>query len=182
MFPTLTPETAAPRVRPALTHAQRQFGFIPSPLARMASSPTAVEAFSKLLGLFDQSSLGALEREVVALTVARVNGCHYCMAMHSALLSRSSEGQPVVPALREGAPLAEPRLEALRQFVLTLLDTRGAVGPEAERAFTAAGFDAQQALDVVVGVAAYTLSTFANRLTAAPLDAAFEAHRWHAPA
>jgi uncharacterized peroxidase-related enzyme len=180
MFPTLTPETAAPSVRPALTHAQRQFGFLPSPLARMASSPTAVEAFGTLLRLFDHSSLGPLEREVVALTVARVNGCHYCMAMHTALLSRSVEGQALVPALREGTRLAEPRLEALRRFVLRLLETRGAIGPEAEQAFAAAGFGAQEALEVVVGVAAYTLTTFANRLTGAPLDAAFEAHRWHA--
>ncbi len=178
MFSTLTPDTAPTGAGPALAHAQRQFGFIPSPLARMAASPTAVEAFGKLLGLFDRSSLGPLEREVLALTVARFNGCHYCMAMHSAMLAGTAEGAPLVGALREGTALPSPRLEALRRFVLRVLETRGAVGSEAEQALLLAGFGAREALDVVVGVATYTLSTYANRLTDAPLDAAFEAHRW----
>jgi hypothetical protein len=34
---------------------------------------------------------------------------------------------------------------------------------------------------VVLGVAAYTLSTYANRLTQAPLDAPFQAFAWNEP-
>jgi hypothetical protein len=34
----------------------------------------------------------------------------------------------------------------------------------------------------VLGIGTYTLSTFANRLTAAPLDDAFADHVWHAAA
>ena len=49
------------------------------------------------------------------------------------------------------------------------------------RAFEAAGFDAQHALDAVLGTGVYVLSTLSNILTAAPLDAAFEAFRWAVP-
>lgn len=55
-------------------------------------------------------------------------------------------------------------------FTLALLERTGDVSDEVWQQFLAAGFDRAAALEVVVGVAAYTLTTFANRLTEAPLD------------
>ncbi|BCJ59097.1 carboxymuconolactone decarboxylase family protein [Micromonospora endophytica] len=68
-----------------------------------------------------------------------------------------------------GTPLPDERLEALRLFTLAVLDHRGAVPDEELSAFLAAGFQPRHALDVVLGVGTYTISTFANRLTRAPL-------------
>lgn len=48
------------------------------------------------------------------------------------------------------------------------MDHRGAVGDEETRAFLGAGYTPQNALEVVLGVGAYTISTFANRLIDAP--------------
>lgn len=45
-------------------------------------------------------------------------------------------------------------------------------------AFQAAGFTEEQALDVVLGVGVYVLSTFANRVTCAEIDAPFAAFAW----
>lgn len=47
------------------------------------------------------------------------------------------------------------------------MDTAGGVTDEQLTAFTDAGFDRAQALEVVLGIGAYTLSTFANRMTQA---------------
>jgi alkylhydroperoxidase family enzyme len=62
-----------------------------------------------------------------------------------------------------------------------VLATRGAAGEDCLRAFFAAGYDAGQALDVVLAIGASTLSTYANRLTGVPLDGAFAPFRWEAP-
>ncbi|MFZ5443586.1 MAG: carboxymuconolactone decarboxylase family protein [Myxococcota bacterium] len=155
----------------------RQFGFVPSPVALMAASPAALDGFGRLLHVFERSSLAPLEREVLIFTVARRNGCHYCMAMHSALTAKQGHAH-LLPALRDGAPLADAKLEALRQFVLALLERRGAATDEDLARFAAAGFTPENALDAVVGIGLFTLSTFANRLTRAPLDAAFEPFAW----
>jgi alkylhydroperoxidase family enzyme len=85
-----------------------------------------------------------------------------------------------VAALRAESPLPEPRLEALRVFVHAVMDTRGEVPAEGLEAFTGAGYTQRNALEVVLGIGTYTLSTFANRLTRAPLDDAFAGHAWHA--
>ena len=181
-FPEHTVVTAPAAARPLLVGSQKMFGFIPSPMARLAVQPAVASAFLHLNGVWERTSLTETEREVVVMAVARANGCAYCVAMHSAALARNGAPAPLIEALRSGARLAAPRLEALAAFTRAVLRDRGDVGDVAWRRFREVGFDHAAALEVVLGVATYTLSTFSNRLTQAPLDPAFEAFRWHADA
>lgn len=174
-----TPETAPLASRAALAGAARKFGHVPAPLARLAESPTAVAAFTDGLMHFDRSSLDPTEREVVVFVVATRNECHYCIALHSFMSSKLHTDPALVQALRGSRPLTNARLEALRRFTIAVLDTRGDVSDAARDAFFDAGYEPRHALDVVLGIATYTLSTFANRMTRAPLDASLEAFRWN---
>ena len=54
--------------------------------------------------------------------------------------------------------------------VLLALDGSSTSGNHALRAFLAQGYTGQNALEVVLGIGAYTMSTLANRLTGAPID------------
>src|SRR5258707_15528292 len=67
-------------------------------------------------------------------------------------------------------PLPDERLDAVRVFTLRVLDTAGDVGDRALRDFLAAGYTTQNALEIVLGIGTYTMSTLANRLTGAPVD------------
>jgi len=163
-------ETAPAASRAILAENQRKFGFIPSPLARLAVSPLALQSAVAGLDAFEHSSLAPLEREVIAMTVAVENGCHYCVALHRRLLKMLEAPSTLCQALEQGRALEWPKLEALRVFTLALLERTGDVSAEVWQQFLAAGFDRSAALEVVVGIAAYTLTTFANRLTEAPLD------------
>ena len=104
------------------------------------------------------------------MTIATRNGCHICVAMHTARLSALGAPADVVAALREAVPLGDERLDAIRVFTLRVLDTAGDVGDDALRAFLASGYTRQNALEVVLGIGTYTMSTLANRLTGAPVD------------
>ena len=96
------------------------------------------------------------------------------MALHSAQLAES----PLLPALREGTPLPDPRLEALRVFTRAILQTRARVDDATWRQFEAAGYTEQSALDVTLGVGVYVLSTYLNILTKAELDSHFLPFAW----
>jgi alkylhydroperoxidase family enzyme len=98
--------------------------------------------------------------------------------MHTATLARHDADPALIEALRDGTTLPEPRLEALRRFTVAVLDHRGAVGDAELDALLAAGWQPRHALDVVLGVGTYTISTFANRLTAAPLDEPLQEYAW----
>ena len=163
-------DTAASAAHEVLAENKKKFGFIPSPLARLAVSPVALQAAIAGLTAFEHTSLAPLEREVLAMTMGVKNGCHYCISLHRRLLKMLEAPASLTEALEQGHPLESPKLEAVRAFTLALLERTGDVSDEAWQQFLAAGFDRAAALEVVVGVAAYTLTTFANRLTEAPLD------------
>jgi AhpD family alkylhydroperoxidase len=178
VFVDHTPETAPPAARRAMTATAARLGYLPAPVARMAAAPELLEGFLKLSGLFESSTLDPLARETLIMTIATRNGCHVCVAMHTAKLTALDADTALVAALRAGGVLPEPRLEALRQFALEVLAHTGAVGEERLEAFLTKGFTHRQALEVVLGIGTYTLSTLANRLTAAPLDEQLAPYAW----
>lgn len=178
IFVDHTPTTAPESARGMVSAAEAQFGFVPSPVARMSTSPATLEGFLKLNAIFQKSSLDELSREVLILSVATRNECHYCVAMHSTMLTRSGAPAALVEALRDSKPLADERLEAVRLFTHSVMDNAGAVPPEQMQTFFDAGFTPENALDVVLGIATYTVTTFANRMTNAPLDEPFKQWKW----
>jgi AhpD family alkylhydroperoxidase len=164
-FPRFDETTAPAAAREPLAHTKRAFGAVPEPLARYASSPLMLGTALAGLDAFEKSTLAPLEREVLAMTMGRLNGCKFCLSFHRRLLSAQQAPADLVSALETGQPLAEPRLEALRQFVLALLNDHGDVSREVWSGFREAGYTHEQALEVLTGVSVYTLTTLANRLT-----------------
>ncbi|XYH93972.1 carboxymuconolactone decarboxylase family protein [Sorangium sp. So ce1128] len=164
-FPAHTTDSAPAAVRPALERTARKFGFLPLPVARLATSPLLVRAFDDLLALFEEATLSPIEREVVVMVVASENGCDLCRTMHRGLLLRAGAPPAVAAALFERTPVPDARLQALAAFTEATLRERGQVSDADLDAFIRAGFTAEQALEVIVGVGTFTLSTFANRMT-----------------
>lgn len=173
-----TIESAPPAARRSMEATEKRLGYLPAPVARLATSPHLLDGFLKISGIFEASTLDPLAREVLVLTVATRNGCHVCVAMHTAKVMAMGQPEEVVAALRNQQQLQDPRLDAIREFTLEVLATAGAVAPEALRAFLAHGYTRQNALEVVLGIGAYTMSTLANRLTAAPLDEQLASFAW----
>ncbi|MER7439936.1 carboxymuconolactone decarboxylase family protein [Micromonospora avicenniae] len=177
-FTPHTAETAPAAARPAIEGARRKLGHLPAAVGLLAESPELLNGFLTVNAIFERCALDPVEREVVVLTVATSNECHLCVAMHTATLTQHGVAPELIAALRAGVPLPDDRLEALRRFTLAVLDRRGAVPEDELTAFLAAGYLPRNALDVVLGVGTYTISTFANRLVDAPLDPALAAHAW----
>lgn len=170
MFVDHTLETAPEAARRSLQATVDQLGYLPAPMARLAASPQLLDGFLKLSKMFESTSLAPLARETVVMTVAVRNGCHVCIAMHTAMLGGIGADAELVAALREQRPLPDVKLEALRTFTIEVMTTAGGVDDVVLKEFVEHGYTSQQALEVVLGIGAYTLSTFANRMTKAPLD------------
>ena len=164
-FPTFDETTAPGGARELLAKTKQTFGGIPRPLGRYASSPLALSSALGGLDAFEHTSLTPLEREVLAMTMGRRNGCKFCLDLHTQLLRRQQAEPRLIAALTTGEPLEEPRLEALRRFVLALQDHHGDIPHQIWSDFREMGYTHEQALEVVLGVSTYTLTTLANRLT-----------------
>ena len=178
VFTEHTIESAPPAARRFMTATKNHLGYLPAGLARMAASPQLLDGFGKLTAIFESSALTPVAREVVIMTVATRNGCHICVAMHTARLTAFGAAPDLIAALRDAGPLPDERLEAIRVFTVRVADTAGDVGDQALRDFLACGYTAQNALEVVLGIGTYTMSTLANQLTGAPVDDQLAAYAW----
>ena len=170
MFPDHTIESAPAASRPAMEATAKQMGYLPAAVARLASSPELLNGFLKMTALFDTTTLEPVAREVAIFTVVTRNTCHICIAIHTAKLTALGADPDLITALREGKPVPDQRLAAVQAFTLDVLDAAGAVPDDSLEAFLAQGYTVRNALDVVLGVGTYTMSTLANRMTGAPLD------------
>ena len=140
LFPAHTSETAPEEARAVLASTQEKLGFVPTMMAKFAEAPLLLQGYQTAARIFRKSSFSPTERLVVLLTASYLNNCDFCMSAHSWGAGRQGLDPDVIAALREGRPLSDARLEALRLFVRALVLEHGAV-PEAEqKAFFAAGF------------------------------------------
>ncbi len=166
--------------KPLLQGSLKSFGMIPNLHAVLAASPQALEAYQTLTRLFLETSLSTNEKHVLWLTINVANQCHYCVPAHTGLAKQDGVPDDIIQALRDNKELPDARLNALRTFVLKVVDKRGEVSEADVEAFLQAGFDQRNVLDVILGVAHKTLSNYSNHITQTPVDEAFSQFEWHA--
>lgn len=181
-YPIHSIETAPVESKEALAGAKKAFSFVPNLLATMASAPPLLKTYLAVGALFDETSFSATERQVVLLATSFENGCAYCMGAHTAISGMQKVPDDVVQSIRDGRPIANLKLEALRRFTAAIVTTRGWPSVEDLAVFRGAGYTQVQSLEVVLGVGLKTFSNYTNHLAQTPLDAAFAASSWSKPA
>ena len=181
-FPTHSIDTAPAAARPILQASLKSYGFVPNLYATMAEAPSLLEGYTTLSTIFGATDLSETERQIILMTNNRLNGCTYCMAAHTTLSQMAGVADDVIAALRNNTPIADRKLEALRQFSIVVNDSRGWPSDADIDAFLAAGYSRQTVLEVIVGTALKVLSNYTNHVADTALDDAFRANAWAAPA
>ncbi|MGP9655473.1 carboxymuconolactone decarboxylase family protein [Halomonas sp. AOP35-4E-18] len=174
-----TLEDAPAEALPWLQKAQEQSGYLPNLLKVLANAPVALETYLTVSAINARASLSLAEWEVVQLTSATTHGCSFCVAGHTAIAKNKAKlSEGVIEALRSRGELPDTRYEALAAFTREVIVNRGAVSEDSLNSFLEAGFDQQQALEVILGVSLATLCNFANSFARTPLNPELAAYRW----
>lgn len=161
--------TAPQASRAILAEMQTRAGGPPNLVRTLAESPIAIQAHQQLARLLTASTLSALEQQVVYITAAHANQCHYCTAPNP-MLGAVDEAETIVAAIRQGQRLDDPRLQTLRRFTHAMTEQRGWLPEDQVETFLAAGFSRENLLEVITGIALVTLSSYANHISATPID------------
>jgi AhpD family alkylhydroperoxidase len=180
-FTLHTQETAPEGSKALLAKTKAGWGFVPKLHAMLAESPVALAGYDSLFGLVAQSTLTPAEQQIVYQAINVFHGCEYCTAGHTFLSRNAGVPEDVIQAVRNGVPIADARLQALRMFAETVAQTRGFAGDAAVDRFIAAGFT--NVLEVVTIIATKVISNYTNHLTHTPLEdfMADPALRWVDP-
>src|SRR5262249_1009519 len=78
----LKPEQVPAESQPTLGAFTKNIGFTPNMMATFAQSPIAFNAWATLLGALSKA-LDVKTRDSIGLAVSEVNGCNYCLTVHS---------------------------------------------------------------------------------------------------
>jgi uncharacterized peroxidase-related enzyme len=172
-----TKDTAPEASRQFVEKAIANNGFLPNLIGVLANSPQALQTYMTVSGINAETSLTLAEREVVQIAAARIHGCDFCVAGHTAVaLKKAQLPVETVRALQQGKPTGDPKLDAVHDFAEAVIASRGAVSDDAYRGFIDAGFNEQKALEVVLGISLATLCNFANTLAGSAINPQLQAY------
>ncbi|SDW09179.1 carboxymuconolactone decarboxylase family protein [Flavobacterium degerlachei] len=173
-----TIESAPEASKALLEGSQKAYGMIPGLHGVLAGSPGLLNAYQTLHELFVASSFNEEELTVVWQTINVEHECHYCVPAHTAIAGMMKVDNAITEALRNRTPLANPKLEALRNMALSMVRNRGNVSEEDLTTFYAAGYGEQQVLDIILGLSQKVISNYTNHIAKTPVDAPFQKFAW----
>lgn len=181
-FTNHTLDSAPTDAHPVLEAAQRDYRMIPNLFAKMAEAPALLKSYLGVSRLFADSGLNTAEQQIVLLTTSFTNQCKYCMGAHSALADMQGVSGTVTNAIRDGRPIEDNRLGALRRFTARMVEERGWISETDVKDFLNAGYSQANLLEVILGVGLKTLSNYTNHVVGTELDPAFSGRSWNPPA
>jgi alkylhydroperoxidase family enzyme len=173
-FTLYTAEYAPEESKSLMADSVAAFGMVPNLHAVMAEAPTLLKGYQVLHDLFQKTSFNAEELTVVWQSINVEHACHYCVPAHSAIAASMKVDQGIVDSLVDKTPLANPKLETLRETTLAMVRERGVISDEQIEKFFAAGYGKQQLLEIIVGLSQKVMSNYTNHLANTPVDAPFK--------
>ncbi|WP_295851984.1 carboxymuconolactone decarboxylase family protein [Tardiphaga sp.] len=170
-IPTFATIDAAPEAaRPLLEAVKQQMGSVPNLFRVVANSPAALEGYLGLNGALAKGRLDARTRERIAVAVAEINGCGYCLSAHTYIgknIAKLDDAE--LTANRSGAS-NDPKADAAVRFAAQVVVARGHVSDAELAAVKVAGYDDAQIVEIVLHVALNTLTNYVNEVAGTAID------------
>lgn len=170
-IPTPATIDAAPDAAlPFLKAVHGQLGSVPNLFRLLATSPAALEGYLGLSGALGKGALEPATRTRIALTVAELNGCGYCLAAHTYLGTHVAKLGAAELAANRDARSADAKAEAALRFAAQLVQGRGQVTDADVAAVKAAGHSDGAVVEIILHVAVNTLTNYVNTALATEVD------------
>lgn len=148
----------------------RQIGSVPNLFRLVANSPAALEGYLGMSGALAKGRLPAPTRERIALAVAQINACGYCLAAHTYLGSHVAKlSDAEIAANRQGRS-DDAQADAAVRFAARVATQRGHVSDADVAAVKAAGYDDGQIVEIVQHVALNTWTNYINEVARTVVD------------
>jgi len=157
-------ESAPANIQDQLATVRRQLGVLPNLFRVAARAPAALDALLALNAAVARGGLPARTREAIALAVAQIDGCDYCLSAHTLLGKGAGLAEADIAAARAGTgtPAA--------QLARALIEQRGHVTDAQVAEARAGGLGDRELLEVVANVALNVLTNYLNTLAGTEID------------
>ena len=165
-----TVESAPAASQPLLGAVKQQIGSVPNLFRLVSHSPAALEGYLGLSGALGKGALPAATRERIALAVAEINGCSYCLSAHTYLGKHVAKLDDAEIAANRSGASNDPQADAAVRFAAQVTQQRGKVSNEQVQAVKAAGYSEAQIVEIVQHVALNTWTNYINEVAQTEVD------------
>ncbi len=170
-IPTPATIADAPQAAQAdLDQVEKQLGSVPNLFRITATSPEALKGYLGLNGALASGTLSAATRERIALTVAEVNGCDYCLATHTYLATNMAKLTGAEIAANRRGISSDVKANAAVRFAAEIAKERGHVSEDSLNAVREAGYSDAEIVEIVAHVALNTLTNYINSVLQTDID------------
>lgn len=163
------PQTATGEARRLLDAVQSQLGITPNFIRILAHSPKALEGFLGLYGALGAISLDKATQERIALGIAEVNSCGYCVSAHTAIGRYAGLSATEMLLNRQGTS-GEARAAAVVAFARALNDNVGEISSDEFTAARSAGLSDTEIVDIITVVALNIFTNIIGKATRVDID------------
>jgi uncharacterized peroxidase-related enzyme len=165
-----TIEASPAASQPLLEGVKKLLGSVPNLFRTVANSPAALQGYLGLNGALAKGKLSAATRERIALTVAEINACGYCLSAHSYIAQHLVKLDDGEIAANRDASSGDPKAEAALRFAAKVVRARGHVSDADVSEVKRAGYDDAEVIEIVAHVALNTLTNYVNEVAKTDID------------
>ncbi len=156
--------------QPFLEAINKKLGVVPNLFRLISNSPAALEGYLGLAGALAKGTLPAQTGERIALAVAEINGCDYCMSAHTYLAKNVAKLDDAEMFANRNGGSNDPKAAAAVKFAAKIAHERGRVSDEDLRAVKEAGYTDAQIVEIVAHVALSVLTNYTNVVASTEID------------
>ena len=155
--------------KPILDAVHKQLGVVPNMFRLIAASPAALQGFTGNNGALART-LDVKTRERIALAVAQVNGCDYCLSAHSYLGLNLAKITPEEIALNRKGESGDAKADAAVRFAAKVVRERGHITEADIKAVRDAGFSNGQIVEILAVTAENIFTNLLNVVAETDID------------
>jgi uncharacterized peroxidase-related enzyme len=155
--------------KPILDAVHKQLGVIPNMYRLIAQSPTTLQGFTSN-GAALSKALDVKTRERIALAVAQVNGCDYCLSAHTYLGLNLARISPEEITLNRRGESGDAKANAAVSFAGKVVRERGHITAADVKAVRDAGFSDGQIVEILAVTAENIFTNLINVVAETEID------------
>jgi uncharacterized peroxidase-related enzyme len=166
---TVDPAGARGKTKQIFDNLQKNLGVVPNLMRTLANSPAALNAYMSFNAALGKGKLPAQLREQLAIAVANVNSCGYCLSAHNALGKLAGLASDDL-ALAQNAEAGDAKAAVALRFAAAVVRQRGMLATSEIETLHSAGYTDGEIAEIIAVVAINIFTNYFNHIAGTNID------------
>ena len=166
----VSPETASGKLKDLFNGIEKKLGVVPNMMRTMGNSVAVLNGYLSFGDALSQSKIGARLGEQIALAVAEVDQCEYCLSAHTYIGGKLLRIDESVLSASRHANTGDQKTDAALAFAQALVRKKGFVNDEDVSKVLSAGYTEGEIAEIIAHTALNIFTNYFNNTAKTVVD------------